>query len=114
MRNAVAAVVFVPLLAALFHGAAGCTVRPAPHQPGYLGPVEYHGLGRVATENRGADYHRLNFAGHSMLFAPGRIELDGNRLWARNYQRVVLRRGKTGELLMAVDGTRVPTHLRLD
>ena len=109
MRMLVAAVVPV-----LLQCAGGCVVDPAPHQPGYLGPVEYYDLGRVTTENRGDDYNRLNFAGHSMLFEPGRIELDGNDLWARNYKSVVLRRGRDGELLMTVDGQRVPTHLRLD
>ena len=110
-RMLIAIAAFVP---ALLHGAGGCVMRPAPHQPGYLGPVEYYDLGHVATENRGESYNRLNFAGHSMLFVPGRIELDGTDLWARNYTRVVLRRGRGGELLMTVDGQRVPTNVRLE
>jgi hypothetical protein len=94
--------------------AGGCVVQTEKQPPGYLGPVEYHDLGRVATETPSEGVHKLNFAGHAMVFEKSRIELDETDLWARSYQNVVLRRGPGGELLMTVDGQRVPTHVRLN
>ena len=99
---------------AVILAAGGCVVQPEKHPPGYLGPVEYHDLGRVTTESRADGVHKLNFASHAMVFENSRIELDGTDLWARSYQKVVLRRGPGGELLMTVDGRRVPTHVQLD
>jgi hypothetical protein len=109
MRTPVVALVSVLLICV-----GGCVTSREPQPAGFLGPVEYHDLGRVTTETGADGVNTLNFAGHSMVFESSRIELDGTALWARHYQNVVLRRSRDGELLMTVDGRPVATHTKLD
>ena len=106
-------------IAALVATAGGCTVRPEKHQPGYLGDgdktIEYYlPHDRQTTESRSDGVHKLNFGRHAMAFENSRIELDGTTLWARRYRNVVLRGDRGAELLLTVDGRRVPTHVHLD